>query len=73
MTKQAWWGGGRNYSSNPFATSTLEGSGWLKPCPGCFTPRKTPVPTVQGDGFGLVAGLEGHGKFRAHRYMILRP
>jgi len=35
-------GGGGN-SFNPFATSTLEGSGWLAPRSGCFTPDKDPV------------------------------
>ena len=48
-------GGGGN-SSNPFATSALEGSGWLAPSSGCFTPDKDPVPIVWEAGWarGLV-------------------
>lgn len=26
------------------------GGGWSTPCPGCFTPRKDPVPTVEEAG-----------------------
>lgn len=65
-------GGAQNSRSNSLATSTLEGKGWLAPCPGRFIPRKPPAPTVQGAGFGLGSGLEGHGKFRAHQDLIPR-
>ena len=37
-----------------------------------FYPQKTPVPAVQGARFVLGAGLEGYGKFRAHRDLIPR-
>lgn len=43
-------GGGGN-GSNPFATSALEGSVWLAPRSGCFTPRKDKVRIVQEVGW----------------------
>ena len=40
--------GERRYSSNLSLTSALDGSGWLTPRPGRFTPRGgDPVPIVQ--------------------------
>jgi hypothetical protein len=39
--------GGGEGSSNPLATTVLEGSGLSAPCPGRFTPGKHPVPIVQ--------------------------
>jgi hypothetical protein len=34
-----------------FSTSALGGGGWSAPRPGCFTPRKDPVPIVQEAGW----------------------
>jgi hypothetical protein len=42
---------GSRYSSTLSLTSVLDGCGWLMPRPGCFTPRKDPVPTVQDAGW----------------------
>jgi hypothetical protein len=49
-------GGGRRIALLSFLTSALEGGGWSALCPGCFTPGKQPVPTVQEAGWapGLV-------------------
>ena len=46
-------GGGGN-GSNPFATSALEGSVWLAPRSGCFTPIKTRYQL-----YGRLGGPEG--------------
>jgi hypothetical protein len=39
------------YTSSPFASSALEGSGWSTPCPRRFTPRTDPAPILQEDGW----------------------
>jgi hypothetical protein len=39
--------GEKRYSSTVSLTSALERGRWSTPHPGCFTPRKYPVPIVQ--------------------------
>ena len=51
MTRLCRHRGRRRYSSNPFATSALEGGGLLAPRPGRFTRRKEPLPIVQEAGW----------------------
>ena len=41
------------YSSTLPSTLALAGGGWSTPHPGCFTPGKDPVPTVQEAGWAL--------------------
>jgi hypothetical protein len=40
--------GEKNYSSTLSLTLALDGGWWSTPRPGRFTPRKDPVPIVQG-------------------------
>jgi hypothetical protein len=49
----AWTGteGSGRYSSNPFATSALEGDGWSAPLPDRFATGKDPVLRVQEVGW----------------------
>jgi len=39
------------YSSTLSLTSALDEGGWSTPRPGCFNPRKDPVPIVQEAGW----------------------
>jgi len=50
---------GRMYSSNPFASLALEGSGWSAPCCGRLRPGKDPELIVRVL-VGLGAGLDRH-------------
>ena len=43
--------GQQRYSSTVSLTLAQDGGGWSMPCPGCFTPRKDPVPIVQEAGW----------------------
>ena len=43
--------GDEMYNSSLSLTSTLDGVGWLKPRPGCFTSGNGLVPTVQVTGW----------------------
>jgi len=53
MPMQTQKGGGGIAPPNPFVTSVLERSGMSAPCPGCFTPRKDMVATIQEDRWAL--------------------
>jgi hypothetical protein len=43
--------GGVEVELYSFFTLALGGGGWSAPCPGHFTPRKDPVPSVQEAGW----------------------
>jgi hypothetical protein len=38
--------GEQRYNSTLSLTLALDEGGWSVPCPGCFTPRKDPVPSI---------------------------
>jgi hypothetical protein len=44
--------------------SALDEGGWSTPRPGCFTPRKDPIPIVQNIGWARAKCPEGRGKCR---------
>ena len=47
--------------------------GWSTPRSGPFTPGKDPVPIIQEADLGHRAGLDGCGKYRAHRDSVPGP
>ena len=58
MKAHAGW----RYSSTLYLTSSLEGSGWLTPRPGRFTPGKDTRYPFTGGWVGPRAGLDGYRK-----------
>ena len=60
------------YNSTLSLTSALDGGRWSTPRPDHSTPRKDPVPSVQGARQARI-GLDGCGKSRRHRGSIPGP
>ena len=60
-------------SSNPFLA--LKRAEWSAPCPGCFSPRKDPVATVQGTGWASGPVWRGTGSFAPQGFVppIVQP
>jgi hypothetical protein len=54
-------------------TSALNRGRWSTPRPGCFTPRKDPVPIVLEAGWAPRAGLDGCEKSRLPSTWIRSP
>ena len=65
--------GEQMYSSTLPSTWALDVGGWSTPRPGCFTPRKDPVPIVQEAGWAPGPVWTGAQNLAPHRYSIPGP
>ena len=73
MPMPAHGGVKQRYSSNPIATSALEGGGWSAKRAGCLPPGKGLVPMVQEAGWTSGTGMDGHRKSRPLSFLGFDP